>query len=213
MTAAAPGSLFGTFLSYQERNADALFGRADDAARLDKLLIGPSHLIVLTGPSGVGKTSVLRAGLTNVLTRRELTVVTLTSYRDLERELVRATSVVGIAPPVPGQDAADFLGGVARDARGGLVLILDNLEEVVTPGAGQPAGGGAAAVAEMALRVVEEAPRTRLVLAVDDDAYARLETITTALGGPSGKLGMPVTMTLPALTEAAIADIIERSAV
>ena len=35
MTAAAPGSLFGTFLSYQERNADALFGRADDAARLD----------------------------------------------------------------------------------------------------------------------------------------------------------------------------------
>ena len=64
MTAAAPGSLFGTFLSYQERNADAFFGRADDAARLDKLLIGASHLIVLTGPSGVGKTSVLRAGLT-----------------------------------------------------------------------------------------------------------------------------------------------------
>jgi HEAT repeat protein len=213
MTVAAPGSLFGTFLSYQERNADALFGRADDAARLDKLLIGASHLAVLTGPSGVGKTSLLRAGLTHVLTRRELTVVTLSSYRDLERELVRATSVVGIAPPVPGQDAADFLGGVARDARGGLVLILDNLEEVFAPGAGQPAGRGAAAVAEMALRVVQEAPRTRLVLAVDDDAYARLETITTALGGPSGKLGVPVTMTLPALTEATIADIIERSAV
>ena len=93
------------------------------------------------------------------------------------------------------------------------MLILDNLEEVLAPRAGQPAGGGAAAVAEMALRVVQEAPRTRLVLAVDDDAYARLETITTALGGPSGKLGMPVTMTLPPLTEAAIADIIERSAV
>ena len=213
MTAAAPGSLFGTFLSYQERNADAFFGRADDAARLDKLLIGAGHLIVLTGPSGVGKTSLLRAGLTHVVTRRELTVVTLTSYRDLERELVRATSVVGIAPPVPGQDAADFLGGVARDAKGGLVLILDNLEEVFAPGAGQPAGGGAAAVAEMALRVVQEAPRTRLVLAVDDDAYARLETITTALGGPSGKLGAPATMTLPSLTEAVIADIIERSAV
>jgi Ni2+-binding GTPase involved in maturation of urease and hydrogenase len=77
-------------------------------------------VFVLTGPSGVGKTSLLRAGLTHVVTRRELTVVTLTSYRDLERELVRATSVVGIAPPVPGQDAADFLGGVAREARGGL---------------------------------------------------------------------------------------------
>ena len=68
MTAASPGSLFGTFLPYQERNADALFGRADDVARLDKLLSGDAHLIVLSGPSGVGKTSLLRAGLTPALT-------------------------------------------------------------------------------------------------------------------------------------------------
>ena len=101
MTAKAPGSLFGTFLSFQERNNDAFFGRADDVARLDTLLSGAGHLVVLSGPSGVGKTSLLRAGLTPVLTRRELTVVTLTSYRDLERELVRATSMVDIPPPVP----------------------------------------------------------------------------------------------------------------
>jgi HEAT repeat protein len=214
MTAATtPGSLFGTFLSYQERNAEALFGRGDDVARLEKLLTGPDHLVVLSGPSGVGKTSVLRAGLTPALKRRELTVVTLTSYRDLERELVRATSVVGIAPPVPGQDAADYLGGVAREARGGLVLILDNLEEVLVPAAGQGEGAGAAAVAEMALRVVEEAPRTRLLLSVDDAAYARLATVTNVLGGPSSKLGVPATMTLPRLPEAAVADILERTAV
>src|SRR5690348_3764737 len=133
MTAKSSGSLFGTFLSYQERNADSFFGRADDVARLEKLMTGAAHAIVLSGPSGVGKTSLLRAGLTPALARREMTVVTLTGYRDLERELVRATSVVGIAPPVPGQDAADYLGGVARDAKGGLALILDNLEEVFAP--------------------------------------------------------------------------------
>ncbi len=192
MTAKAPGSLFGTFLPFQERNVDAFFGRGDDVARIDSLLSGGAgHLVVLSGPSGVGKTSLLRAGLTPVLARRELTVVTLTSYRDLERELVRATSVVGIPPPVPGQDVADYLGGVARSSKGGLVLILDNLEELFAPARGPAPGADAAAVVELALRVVEEAPRTRIVLSIDDAAFARLDAITSALGGPSGKPARP----------------------
>src|SRR5262245_23347865 len=213
MSAPAAGSLFGTFLSYQERNADAFYGRTDEAARLDKLLTEPAHTIVLSGPGGVGKTSLLRAGLTRVLTRRELTVVTLTTYRDLERELVRATSVVGIAPPVPGQDTADYLGGVAREAKGGLVLILDNLEEVLERRGTRAPGEGAATVAEIALRVLEEAPRTRLVLSVDDAALARLAPITDAFAGPASKLGAPATMTLAPLGEAAVAEILERTAV
>src|SRR3954468_21308494 len=213
MTAKSPGTLFGTFLPYQERNADAFFGRGDDVARLDNLLSGAGHLVVLSGPSGVGKTSLLRAGLTPLLARRELTVVTLTSYRDLERELVRATSVVDLPPPVPGQDVADYLGGVARSSKGGLVLILDNLEEIFAPGRGPARGADAAAVVELALRVVEEAPRTRVVLSIDDAAFARLDAITSALGGPAGKLGTSAAMTLAPLGEGAVADIIERGAV
>ena len=213
MTAVSPGNLFGTFLSYQERNADAFFGRGDETARLDKLLTEAAHVVVLSGPGGVGKTSLLRAGLTHVLARREQTVVTLTTYRDLERELVRATSVVGIAPPVPGQDTADYLGGVAREARGGLVLILDNVEEVLERRGKKGPAEGATTVAEIALRVIEEAPRTRLILSVDDAALARLGAITDGLAGPAGKLGVPAVITLAPLPEAAIADILERTAV
>src|SRR3954468_12266552 len=206
------GGLFGAFVPFDERSAETFFGRTDEIALLDQLLAGEARVVTFMGASGVGKTSLLRAGLTPALARRGVAAVTLGSYRDLDRELVRETSRLGIAPPVPGQDPADYLGGVAREAKGGLVLILDNLEEALAPRRGQTAGGGAAGGAEMALRVVQEAPRTRLVLAVDDRAYARLDAVTSALGGPSGKLGVPVTVTLPRFTEAIIADVIERSA-
>ena len=72
---------------------------------------------MLTGPSGVGKTSLLRAGLTPALTRRGLTVVTLSSYATSSASWCARPAWSGIAPPVPGQDAADYLGGVARDAQ------------------------------------------------------------------------------------------------
>src|SRR5436190_1773316 len=103
-TKASPGSQFGTFLSYQERNADAVFGPA------------------------------------------------------------RRPSQAGDGPDATSEAFA-------------------------------------AAVTEMALRVVEEAPRTRLVLSIDDAAFARLDAVTAALGAPSGKLGTPVSMTLTSLGE------------
>src|ERR1035438_1540710 len=132
--AGAPGGLFGGFAPFDERGAEAFFGRTDEVALLDQLLAGEAHVVAFTAPSGVGKTSLLRAGLTPALARRGVAAVTLGGYRDPERELVRETSRLGIAPPVPGQDPANYLGGVARDAKGGLVLILDHLEEVLGPG-------------------------------------------------------------------------------
>ena len=229
-------SLFGTFLPYEERYADAFFGRKDDVARLDQLLTGDAHVVVLSAAAGVGKTSLLRAGVTPVLVRRGLTVLTIGGYGDLERELVRAASLAGVTPPVPGQDAADYLGGVARDAKGGMVLIFDQLEEGlgssdVGPWQGPtpPATGsrgetprsptrsasaaGVVAVAELALRVLEEAPRTRLVLAVDEEAHARLDPLLAALAPQTSKGGVPPAVTLPRLPEPVVADILERSAV
>src|ERR1700690_11222 len=164
-----PGGLFGGFAPFDERGADAFFGRADEVALLDRLLVGEVHVVALTAASGVGKTSLLRAGLTPALARRGVAVVTIGGYRDLERELGRATSRLGIAPPVPGQDPADYLGGVAREAKGGLVLVFDHLEEAL------PSVGGAAEVSTsvdivaLANQIVDEStPSLKVVLSIDE---------------------------------------------
>jgi HEAT repeat protein len=166
---------------------------------------GEGHVVAVTGESGVGKTSLLRAGVTAALKGRGFTVVTIGSYDDLERELVRATSQSGLTPPVPGQDPADYLGFVSREAKGGLVLILDHLER---PLAGE---AGRAEIAALVARVREEGgPRVRLVLAIEEKAFAGLEEIYGSLGGrPEAR----VTVTVPRLGEGEVADILEKGAV
>ncbi len=204
--AGAPGGLFGGFAPFDERGAEAFFGRTDEVALLDQLLGGEAHVVAFTAASGVGKTSLLRAGLTPALARRGVAAVTIGGYRDLERELVRETSRLGIAPPVPGQDPADYLGGIAREAKGGLCLILDHLEEALGPGAGDLVD-----VTALATQVVDEGgPLLRLVLSIDEAAFAHLETLRTAL---RAKVGGRATTTLPLFKEAQVGDILERSAV
>src|SRR5690348_13330899 len=109
---------FGTFLPFDERGAEGFFGRDRDVARVVEAVAGEGRVVAVTGESGVGKTSLLRAGVSPALGRRGYMVVTIGSYDDLERELVRATSQAGLTPPVPGQDPADYLGFVSREAKG-----------------------------------------------------------------------------------------------
>ncbi|HXJ23347.1 MAG TPA: HEAT repeat domain-containing protein [Polyangia bacterium] len=209
MTAAgaAPGGLFGAFTPFPERAAEEFFGRSEEVALLDRLLAGEPRLVVFTGPSGVGKTSLLRAGLTPALARRGVAALILGSYQDLERELVRETSRLGIAPPVPGQDPGDYLGGISRDAKGGLVLVFDHLEEALAPD-GTFAGVDLEA---LAAQVIEEGgPMLRIVLCVEDTAFARIEPLRTAL---RAKTGARASTALPRLTEPKVAEILERSAV
>ncbi len=205
---AAPGSgLFGAFTPFDERGADQFFGRADEVALLDRLLAGDARLVVFTGPSGVGKTSLLRAGLAPAMARRGVATLILGSYQDLERELVRESSRLGIAPPVPGQDPGDYLGSVAREAKGGLVLVFDHLEEALAPD-GSFVGADLTA---LAAQVMEEGgAMPRVILCVEDLAFARLEPLRTAL---RARTGTRASTALPRLAEAKVAEILERSAV
>jgi len=208
VAAGAPASgLFGAFTPFDERAADQFFGRTDEVALLDRLLAGDPRLIVLTGPSGVGKTSVLRAGLAPALSRRGVAALILGSYHDLERELVRESSRLGIAPPVPGQDPGDYLGSVAREAKGGLVLVFDHLEEALAPD-GTFLGADLGALAGQVMEEGGASPR--IVLCTDDVAFARLEPLRTAL---RARTGTRASTALPRLTEPKVAEILERSAV
>jgi len=72
--------MFGAFVPFDERGAETFFGRTEETALLDQLLAGEARVVTFMGASGVGKTSLLRAGLTPALARRGVAAVTLGSY-------------------------------------------------------------------------------------------------------------------------------------
>lgn len=95
-------------LPYEERDADSYFGRESDvAACLEKLRL--EQVLAVVGPSGTGKSSLVRAGVAAGL-RRDGTDVQVTT---------------------PGARPLDSLSGLPT--RGATpVLIVDQLEEAVT---------------------------------------------------------------------------------
>jgi HEAT repeat protein len=204
---ATPGAFRG-FLAFDEGAAEGFFGREEETARLAQLVSAEgTRVVVLSGESGGGKTSLLRAGLLPALQKRGSLAIYLGGYDDLDAEVLRATGRLGVDPPATNPDGAekpsDYLARLAHQARGGAVLVLDHLEQALT-------GRAATAVTALIARVVEGGgARLRLVWAVDDVAVARLAPLRDAAG-----LGAtaPAAMILERLTQAQAAQILERTA-
>src|SRR5437667_9054048 len=106
----APSSPYKGLAAFEDSGVDALFffGRDRDSQVIAANLMA-SRLTVLFGPTGVGKTSVLRAGVAYRL-RREADV-----------EVRVHSSWTG--------DPREALAGVASETEGDLFLILDQFEE------------------------------------------------------------------------------------
>ncbi|HVZ71993.1 MAG TPA: HEAT repeat domain-containing protein [Polyangia bacterium] len=198
---------FRGFTAFDEGAGESFHGRADETARLVRLLQGDARAVVLSGPSGIGKTSLVRAGLVPALSRLGVQVVAVGAYEDLDGEIVRAASRLGVTPPIPNQSSADYLARIARDSPHGLVLVFDHLEEALADEVARGADLGA-----LLGRVVEQAgTRVRLLLSVEDTAFARLDQLRDA--GASSALAASAWMTLGGLGQTEVAEILERTAI
>src|SRR5882672_1968317 len=199
-------SSFRGFVPYDEGAGEAFHGRADEVARLVRLLGGDARVVVLTGTSGIGKTSLLRAGLAPALGRKGSQVITVGAYEDLDGEILRSASRLGVTPPIPNQSSGDYLARIARDSQNGLVLIFDHLEDALSDEVGRGAD-----VSAVIARVLEKGEsRLRLVLSVDDTSFARLDQLREGAGAA---LAASSWMNLPGLSQDQVSEILERTAI
>lgn len=101
--------------SYDPEDTETFFGRADDVAScVEKLDRSP--LLALIGPSGSGKSSLMKAGVVPALRARGQHVVTFS----------------------PGADPAGALAAAKAQSPRGAVLCIDQFEEVFTGGLERP---------------------------------------------------------------------------
>ena len=174
---------FRGFVAFDEASADTFYGRETEVARLANLVLAEgARTVALAGEAGVGKTSLLRAGLIPAIQKRGGLAIYLADYHDLDAEILRATGRLGVDLPAGAPDAPDRpveqLARLAHQSRAGVVLVLDQLEDVLA------AAGPASEVATLIARVVESGgARLRLVLAADAAAAPRLPQLRDATGG------------------------------
>ena len=182
-----------------DADGDTFFGRARETEIVVANLLA-SRLTVLYGPSGVGKTSLLRAGVARRV--RELAarrapgdrpdgaIVVFASWsgdpvRDLEAAVAAEVLAVAgrddvLAPPAT-TSLADALEHWAAVLDGHLYLVLDQLEELfVYQGADRTAGS---LLNELPDVISRAGLRTHVLFSLRDDALAQLDVLNGVVPG------------------------------
>ena len=190
-TSLAVASPFRGLAPFGDSDLDALlfFGRERETEVAVANLIA-SRLTVLFGPSGVGKTSLLQAGVARRL--RELArkgsvdahpdaaVVVFSSWADEPVARLAASIAAEVAPlargappPPPGSSLAEACEHWSAVLDGELYLVLDQLEEYFVYHGDEPGGG--ALVTELPPLVLVPSLRVHLLLSLREDSLALLE--------------------------------------
>jgi WD40 repeat protein len=168
----APVSPYKGLAPYEDSDLDAFlfFGREQETEVIAANLMA-SRITVLYGPSGVGKSSVLRAGVAHRLRREEeAEVVVFASWTDDPVALLVA------ALGGDGDSLADALAAAAERAGGELYLILDQFEECFL----YHRDGGAFA-RQLADVVARPGLRVNVLIAIREEALARLDTLKASI--------------------------------
>jgi WD40 repeat protein len=168
----APASPYKGLAPFEDSELDAIlfFGRERESEVIAANLIA-ARITVLYGPSGVGKSSVLRAGVAHRLRReQEVDVVIFSMWT--------GDPVAGLIEAIGGEgdSLADSLDEAATNAGGDLYLILDQFEELFLY---HPGGGRfAQQLAEVFRR---PGSRVNVVIGIREDALARLDAVKAAI--------------------------------
>jgi WD40 repeat protein/flagellar biosynthesis GTPase FlhF len=168
----APPSPYKGLAPFEDSDADALlfFGRELESEVIAANLIA-SRITVLYGPSGVGKSSVLRAGVAHRLRKeRDAQVIVFANWT--------GDPVAGLIEAAGGSGGslADALADAADRAGGDLYLILDQFEEcfLYHKNGGQFAQQLASVLRRGGLRV-------NVLIGMREDALARLDTLKASI--------------------------------
>ncbi|MBS2039617.1 SUMF1/EgtB/PvdO family nonheme iron enzyme [bacterium] len=158
------------FLNYYTREDRSIFfGREADCSRLYDRLLASSVLVVF-GKSGVGKTSLLRAGLLSRFQAPQDLVVTQRMLSEPVSALRALLSrILGLSPG--DESLASLLLRAEKCVRGSVVVVLDQFEEFFlrcTPAQRAQFGRELAEVLRLDLR------RSHLILSLREDFLAQM---------------------------------------
>jgi formylglycine-generating enzyme required for sulfatase activity len=176
-----PGNPYRGILPFEADHRGVFFGRAADVAALVERL-HRARFVLVAGDSGVGKSSLVRAGVLPVIRDRGGVVVTVTPGRDPVASLAAAlAAILDDAPDGVGSALAvdpAVVGARLRAAEraAGLVVFVDQLEELLTLADGADAARATTALAALAGLGVEP-PALRLIATVRSDFLARLSAL------------------------------------
>jgi WD40 repeat protein len=169
---AAPPSPYKGLAPFEDSDADALFffGRERESEVIAANLIA-ARLTVLYGPSGVGKSSVLRAGVAHRLRQeQEAEVLVFATWTgDPLAPLVEAAGGTG-------RNLADALADAADRAGGDLYVILDQFEELFL----YHKGGGEFAQ-QLAQVFRRGGLRVNVLIGMREDSLARLDALKASI--------------------------------
>ncbi|MBD0675642.1 hypothetical protein BU198_34345 [Streptomyces sp. CBMA156] len=172
-------------------------GREDAADRVLTGLRGGRRVVLLLGPSGSGKSSLVQAGVLPALAAGRLPgsdrwrQVLTRPGPDLPGALTRA-GLPGGEPGDTGVDATDGVADAPPAPRS--VLVVDQFEELLAPSEGPAALG---ALARITAAIGSDAPLS-VVLVMRDDFYSRLSALAPDLldtaQRANGVLNVPATL-------------------
>ena len=186
----APPSPYKGLAAFADSDLDALFffGREREIEVIAANLIA-ARLTVLYGPSGVGKTSLLRAGVAHRLRSEGAAVVVFSAWSGDPLSGLLATvdaEVRRVAPQVespPPGSIAELLTSWTRRLGADLYLVLDQVEEYFLY---HEEAGDAGPFAELADVIRRPESRLHALLSIREDTLAQLDAFKTQLPGLFG---------------------------